>query len=444
MPGVAGTTAEYPPIHSGADGDMTEGAIHRLTLLIDRPYGVAVADKPTRRAVVVPPLGFVVLATVGTRPGAVCFALPFEDDSLGCEFVDEKGDLPPMRPLAELLLTIPVHAFTASDIAQIAHHESPCPLRHGVISDRPRDLMFDVAPLAVVPCQQVRLAPLQLLPPTRVLRMACLTSLKARESLVSVLVERPKVAGGEDNYVTGLICHGGRVNLPEVGGKGLTLSTERNFNAIVHYQMPLVAASNPVIHQPNLDKGILGKHTQIGGQSHHNRVESTGSSQSQFATLYLDARRFPDRRAIELPLVWVFGSITSVNFRRFARFVKGLLSRVAAVGMKRGRTKGVIQPLSCTGREPVTSAPIDAVVPHEHFVVDPPALAVQGIRLGAGKVAIQDVCANHWLEIFERLFCLMHSIPHWDARCKSTSLERNSRHYTQATASSGKLAHAAL
>lgn len=68
---------------------MPIGAMHGLTHLIDGPYRIAVADKPTRRAAVVPPVGFVVCPTAGTRFGAIRLALAFQRDPEGGKFVGE-------------------------------------------------------------------------------------------------------------------------------------------------------------------------------------------------------------------------------------------------------------------------------------------------------------------------------------------------------------------
>ena len=188
-------------------------AMHGLTHVIDGPNRIAVADKPARGAAVAPSVGFVVVPTAGTGFRGVGFALTFEHDARSSEFVGEVVSLFAVRPAAHLLLGIRVQALPVADVPHLTDDQALRPLRPRVIRDGPCDLVLNSTPLALVAGAQEGLAAGEALPTTRALLFAGQRRLEARQLLVAVLVDRPQVAGSEDDHLALFVRHGGRVDL---------------------------------------------------------------------------------------------------------------------------------------------------------------------------------------------------------------------------------------
>lgn len=218
---------------------------------------------------------------------------------------------------------------------------------------------------------------------------ATLSGLETGEPLVTILIQCPQVASGEDHDIAMLVRDRCRVDLPQVGGEGLPLSAQRHLHPIIDHQMPAMSCGDLIVDQPHLDKGGLGEDCEIGRQNDSKWLPPTGVGQQQPAIFEADARCFPDRGTVERALIRILRTVPAVDFCRLAGIVECLLCRIPAMGVQGGGTERVVDFFGSGLREPVVGAAIDTIVPDQGVGVDAPALAIQCVGLTTGQMAIQ-------------------------------------------------------
>src|SRR5579859_3536637 len=100
----------------------------------------------TRRAAIAPPLGFIVVITLGVRTflRGVRFRDDNDLDSNCLSFVGDELAQSAMRPLADFVLGLAACALAISNVAQVAQYQGLDLMGLGKLDSRAADLVFDV------------------------------------------------------------------------------------------------------------------------------------------------------------------------------------------------------------------------------------------------------------------------------------------------------------